>query len=188
MFYQDPTGSTSPPRKLRSLVDIYQSCDFVCFATEPTCFEDAAREKDWHNAMEVEMNAIEKNKTWRLVDLPRGKEAIGLKWIYKSKFNADGSLQKHKARLVAKGYAQVPGVDFFETFSPITRIDTIRTILAVAALKGWKIFQFDVKSTFLNGELQEEVYVEQPPGFEIKGSENKVYKLKKTLYGLKQAP
>ena len=123
-----------------------------------------------------------------MVGLPPGKEPIGLKWIFKSKFNANGSLQKHKARLVAKGYAQVPGVDFFETFSPVARIDTIRTILAMAAEKGWKIFQFDVKSAFLNGELQEEVYVEQPLGFEIKGSEKKVYKLEKALYGLKQAP
>ena len=89
---------------------------------------------------------------------------------------------------MAKGYAQVPGVDFFETFSHVARIDTIRTSLAVAAQTGWKIFQFDVNSAFLTGKLQEEVYVEQPPGFEIKGSENKVYKLKKTLYGLKQAP
>lgn len=122
------------------------------------------------------------------MDLPPGKDAIGLKWVYKSKFNSDGSLQKHKAHLVVKGYAQVLGIDFFEPFSPVARIDTIRTIIAIAAQRGWKVSQFDVKSAFLNGELQEEVYVEQPHGFEIEGLENKVYKLGKALYGLKQAP
>ena len=86
--------------------------------------------------MKVETNAIEKNKTRRLVDLPPRKEAIGLKWVYRSKFNADGSLQKHKGRLVVKGYAQVPAIGFFETFSLVTRIDTIRTVIAIAAQRG----------------------------------------------------
>ena len=94
--------SETLPRKVRSLHDIYQNCDFALFASEPTWFEDAVQKKEWNDAMKAEINAIEKNKTWRLVDLPPGNEAIGLKWVYKSKFNSDGSLQKHKARLVAK--------------------------------------------------------------------------------------
>ncbi|KAK9148869.1 hypothetical protein Scep_007626 [Stephania cephalantha] len=120
-------------------------------------------------------------------DLPEGKNAIGLKWVFKTKFAADGSILKHKARLVAKGYAQQYGIDFEETFSPVARFETVRLILALAAQLQWMVYQFDVKSTFLNGELHEEVYVAQPEGFE-KGNETKVYILRKALYGLKQAP
>ncbi|KAA0032275.1 Integrase, catalytic core [Cucumis melo var. makuwa] len=133
-------------------------------------------------------STIEKNGTRKMVDLPEGKNAIGLKWVYKSKFAADGSLEKHKACLVAKGYAQQHGIDFEETFSPIARFETVRIVLALAAQQQWPVYQFDVKSAFLNGELQEEVYVEQPEGFVKKDSEEKVYKLTKALYGLKQAP
>ena len=101
-------SSDSAPRKVRSLSDIYQSCDCALFSMEPTCYDDAVIKKEWSNAMKEEIEAIEKNNTWCLVDLPPNKEAIGLKWIYKSKFNSDdGSLQRHKARLVAKGYAQL---------------------------------------------------------------------------------
>ena len=111
-------------------------------------------------------------------------------WLHviRTKLNADGSINKHKARLVVKGYAQVFGVDFSETFAPIARLDTIRLALALAAQKGWKVFQLNVKSAFLNGYLQEEIYVDQLEGFEVKGQEGKVYLLKKALYGLMQAP
>jgi len=119
-----------------------------------------------------------------MVDLPEGKKAFGLKWVYKSKFAADGSLEKHKACLVAKGYAQQHGIDFEETFSPVARFKTMRIVLALAAQQQWPVYQFDVKSAFLNGELQEEVYVEQPEGFVKKDSGEKVYKLTKVLYGL----
>ncbi|KAI4351147.1 hypothetical protein L6164_005530 [Bauhinia variegata] len=96
------------------------------------------------------------------VDLPQGKNAIGLKWVFRTKYNADNSIQKHKARLVAKGYAQQQGIDFDETFSPVARFETVRTFLALATQLQWPVFQFDVKSAFLNGELKEEVYVSQP--------------------------
>jgi hypothetical protein len=131
---------------------------------------------------------IEKNQTWELVDMPTHKQPIGVKWVYRTKLNADGTINKHKARIVVKGYAQVFGVDFSETYAPVARLDTIRMLLAIAAHKGWKIFQLDVKSAFLNGYLQEEIYVEQPKGFMVEGEEDKVYLLKKALYGLKQAP
>ena len=108
--------------------------------------------------------------------------------MFKTKLNLDGTVQKHKARLVAKGYAQKPGIDYNETFAPVARLDTIRTLIALAAQKGWKLFQLDVKSAFLNGVLDEEVYVEQPEGFELGNAGQKVYKLRKALYGLKQAP
>jgi len=131
---------------------------------------------------------IEKNETWMLVDRPIHKKVIGVKWIFKTKLNADRSINKHKARLVVKGYSQKLGIEFTETFAPVSRLDTIKLLLALAAQNGWHIFQLDVKSAFLNGVLNEEIYVEQPDGFEKEITSNKVYLLKKTLYGLKQAP
>ena len=134
------------------------------------------------------MNAIEKNQTWDIVDIPAEKTSIGVKWVYKTKLNEKGELEKHKARLVSNRYAQKYGVDYDETFSSVARMDTIRAILSIATQKQWVVYQMDVKSTFLNGILKEEVYVDQPPGYTVKGHEDKVYKLKKALYGLKQAP
>jgi hypothetical protein len=138
--------------------------------------------------MDMEMESIEKNKTWELVKLPVGKKPIGLKWVYKLKRNYDGGVVKHKARLVAKGYVQKQGVDFEEVFAPVARLDTVRFILALAANLGWKVHHLDVKSAFLHGELEEEVYVTQPEGYVVKGREQNVFKLSKALYGLKQAP
>jgi len=138
--------------------------------------------------MKEEIKSIEKNATWQLLNLPEGKNVIGLKWVFRTKFKTDGSIQKHKARLVAKGYAQQEGIDFEETFSLVARFETVRVMLALAAQWKLKVFQLDVKSAFLNGDLQEEVFVEQPLGFVKAGEEGKVYKLQKALYGLKQAP
>jgi hypothetical protein len=123
-----------------------------------------------------------------LADLPKGQKTIGVKWVYKTKLNEKGEIDKFKARLVVKGYKQEHGVDYQEVFAPVARQDTIRLVVSLAAQNSWPIFQLDVKSAFLNGELLEQVYIEQPPGYVVKGSEHKVYKLKKALYGLKQAP
>ena len=112
--------------------------------------------------MERELESIEKNQTWELVDLPKGHKSIGLKWVYKLKKDSEGKVLKHKARLVAKGYVQKKGVDFEEVFAPVARLDTIKLILALAAHRVWKIHHLDVKLAFLNGELEEEVYVGQP--------------------------
>jgi len=131
---------------------------------------------------------IEKNCTWELVDRPPNKNVIGVKWIFRTKLNADNTINKYKARLVVKGYAQIYGVDYSDTFALVARMDTIRFLFAVAAHRNWKVFQLDVKSAFLNGILQEEIYVEQPTGFVTQGKEDKVCLLKKALYGLKQAP
>ncbi|GJT03883.1 retrovirus-related pol polyprotein from transposon TNT 1-94 [Tanacetum coccineum] len=156
--------------------------------SDPLCYNEAVKMKHWRVAMMDEIKSIEKNNTWSLIDLPKGAKTVGVKWIYKTKLNENGELQKHKARLVAKGYSQRYGVDHSEVYAPVARMETVRTIIAVAAQQRWKIFQLDVKSAFLHGKLNEDVYVDQPQGFEVKGSENKVYKLHKALYGLKQAP
>ncbi|VVA34051.1 Hypothetical predicted protein, partial [Prunus dulcis] len=142
----------------------------------------------WREAMDNEIKSIEKNQTWELTDLPKGKQTIGVKWVFRTKLNKKGEVDKHKARLVAKGYKQKHGIDYKEVFAPVARHDTIRLVISLAAQNSWQIFQLDVKSEFLHGNLQEEVYIDQPPGYERKGKEEKVFKLKKALYGLKQAP
>jgi hypothetical protein len=155
---------------------------------EPTSFREAVDDPNWVLAMESEMQSICKNGTWELATLPPGQKAIGLKWIFKLKKNADGEVVKHKARLVAKGYVQQEGVDFDEVFAPVARLDTIRLILALAANRGWQVHHLDVKTAFLNGELEENVYIAQPEGYVEQGKEKMVLKLSKALYGLKQAP
>ena len=166
---------SSSPRRMKSLSDVYASCNFC--VVEPESFEEAIKEETWKKAMEEEIYVIEKNKTWELVEKPQDKEIIGVKWIFKTKLNPDGSIQRNKARLVAKGYSQQPGVDFHETFAPVARLDTIRALISLAAQKSWFLYQLDVKSAFLNGTLNEEVYVQQPQGFVAKGEEEKLYKL-----------
>lgn len=157
-------------------------------AADPIRFEDAVKSEKWRKAMDAEMESITKNGTWELMELPEGGKKIGVKWVYKTKFNENGEVDKYKARLVVKGYSQQYGVDYTEVFAPVARMETIRLVVALAAQKGWIIYQLDVKSAFLHGELNEEVFVEQPCGYVQKGNEHKVYKLKKALYGLKQAP
>jgi len=155
---------------------------------DPVIFEEAIKSKRWRDAMKREMKAIEKNKTWELTDLLKGMKPIRVKWIFKTKLKENGEIDKFKARLVAKGYAQQYGVDYTEVFAPVVKLDTIRIILSTTAHHGWSIFQLDVKSAFLHGELNEEIYVQQPTGFMKIDEEEKVYKLRKVLYGLKQAP
>ncbi|KAG8491216.1 hypothetical protein CXB51_014346 [Gossypium anomalum] len=175
-----------PVRDTRSIADIYQRCNVAI--VEPPNYEEAARDMNWKRAMEAELDMIQKNQTWDLVKRPEKKKVIGVRWVFRAKFNADGSLNKHKARLVVKGYSQQYGINFEETFAPVARLDTIKLLLSLAAQKQWRIHQLDVKSAFLNGYLKEEIYVEQPDGFQIQGHEDKVYRLKKAMYGLKQAP
>ncbi|RVW14603.1 Retrovirus-related Pol polyprotein from transposon RE1 [Vitis vinifera] len=178
--------SDTPVLKMRPLSDVYERCNLV--HAEPTCYTEAARFLEWIEAMKAEIDAIERNGTWKLTELPEAKNAIGVKWVFRTKFNSDGSIFRHKARLVVKGFAQVAGVDYGDTFAPVARHDTIRLLLALAGQMGWKVYHLDVKSAFLNGILLEDIYVQQPEGFEVIGHEHKVYKLHKALYGLKQAP
>jgi hypothetical protein len=182
-------------QRTRSLREIHQQLDdfeqhnlFSLMSCKPTSFKEAAKEPHWVQAMNQEIDFIEKNKTWDLVDLPSHKKSIGVKWVYKTKLNEKWQIKEHKARLVAKGFSQQPGTDYGETFALVARLGTVRTLLAITAQHKWKIYQMDVKSTFLNGFLEEEVYVDQPLGFEVQEQPAKVYRLKKALYGLKQAP
>ena len=177
----------------RLTYDSYVACHCAYMAkivqdVEPTCFEEAIGNAKWEKAMNEEMAALDENETWDLVPLPKSKNVIGCKWVYKVKHNSDGTVSRYKARLVAKGYAQTYGIDYEETFSPVAKMATICTIIGVAASKGWMLHQMDVKNAFLHGDLQEEVYMEQPQGFEDVNHPSYVCKLKKALYGLKQAP
>jgi hypothetical protein len=132
----------------------------VIHEVEPTCFEQAVRNPKWDNAMDEEMVALDANATWEWVVFPKDKKAIGCKWVYKVKHNADGSVSKYKARLVAKGYAQNYGIDYEETYSPVAKMTIVRAIIAMATAKGWSLHQMDVKNVFLHGDLQEKVYME----------------------------
>lgn len=155
---------------------------------EPTDYDQAVKHIKWRIAMEEEYRALMNNNTWKLVPLPRDKTAIGCRWTYKLKHKADGTVDKYKARLVAKGYTQQPGFDFRETFSPVIKPTTIRVMLSIALHNEWPVKQLDVHNAFLNGDLEEEVYMEQPKGFEDISKQQMVCKLNKAIYGLKQAP
>ncbi|CAL5381095.1 unnamed protein product [Camellia sinensis] len=144
----------------------------------------------WHSREAVieEIRALETNGTWEVMKLPRGKRPVGCKWVFTIKYRADGTVERNKARLVAKGFTQIYGIDYTETFAPVAKLNTIRVLLSLAANLDWPLQQLDIKNAFLNGELEEEVYMTLPPGFSKKGEENEVCKLKKSLYGLKQSP
>jgi hypothetical protein len=156
----------------------------VAIGEEPWPIDESLQVKEWHGAMMEEIASIEENMTWSLVHLSQGHHAIGLKWVFKLKRDELGSIIWHKARFIAKGYVQRQGIDFDEVFVPVARMESVHIVLAVAARHGWQVYHMDVKSAFLNGDLAEEVYVAQPPGFEKKGKEGMVLKLYKALYGL----
>ena len=138
--------------------------------------------------MTKEYQSIMKNDVWDIVLKPEGKSIVSSKWIFKIKHAADGSIEKYKARFVARGFSQKEGIDYEETFAPVARYTSIRTIMALASIMKWDLHQMDVKTAFLNGVIEEEVYIEQPQGFEVEDKRTHVCKLKKALYGLKQAP
>jgi histone deacetylase 1/2 len=153
-------------------------------ADEPVSLEEALRDKRWVQAM----GALMKNGTWHLVPAQKGKNVVSCKWVYKVKKKVDGSIDCYKARLVAKGFKQRYGIDYEDTFSPVVKAATIRLILSIVVSRGWSLRQLNVQNAFLHGILDEEVYMYQPPGYEVKGKKNFVCKLDKALYGLKQAP
>jgi hypothetical protein len=154
---------------------------------EPYRIEDALRDPDWVVAMQEELNNFTRNEVWHLVP-HSNQNVVGTKWVFHNKQDEHGVVTRNKARLVAKGYSQVEGLDFDETYAPVARLESIRILLAYATYHGFKLYQMDVKSSFLNGPIKEEVYVEQPPGFEDSEYHSNVYKLSKALYRLKQPP
>lgn len=154
----------------------------------PVNITEALKHTGWTKAVNEEILALEKNHTWRLTELPPEKKAVGCRWIFTVKHKADGSIERLKARLVAKGYTQSYGIDYQETFAPVAKLNTVRILLSLAVNCDWDLHQLDVKNAFLNGDLEEEVYMEIPPGFETTQNSNKVCRLQKALYGLKQSP
>jgi hypothetical protein len=153
---------------------------------EPYRVEDALKDSDWVLAMQEELNNFTRNEVWHLVPHPN-QNVVGTKWVFRNKQDEHDVVTRNKARLVAKGYSQVEGLDFGETYAPVARLESIRILLAYATYHDFKLYQMDVKSAFLNGPIKEEVYVEQPLGFEDSEYPNHIYKLSKALYGLKQA-
>jgi hypothetical protein len=152
---------------------------------EPKDIGHTLSDHNWVNSMRDELENFERNQVWELVDPPPGCKAIGTKWVWKNKEGEKGEVVKNKSRLVAQGFSQKEGIDYEETFAPVAHLEVIRIPLAFSMAKGFKLHQMDVKNAFLNGVLEEEVYVRQPPGFESKKYPHRVYKLRKVLYGLK---
>ena len=182
-----PDNSQEPSS---SFEDSSPSLNAVLLPGEPASYREAMRSVDqdhWVSAMNEEIDSLKQNNTWELVDLPAGRKVIKSKWVYRLKFDSDGNPVRYKARLVAKGFTQIFGLDYDETFSPVARLDSMRILLALAAQEDWEIHQIDVKTAFLNGELDEEIYMQQPEGYSRTGQEIKVCLLLKALYGLKQA-
>jgi hypothetical protein len=192
---QQLLGNLNERRRLRSRViqpanEVANQVSYSCYLTqtEPKKVDEALQDEGWVSAMHEELHQFTRNDVWTLVPRPAEQNIIGTKWIFKNKTDEHGTMVRNKARLVAQGYTQIEGVDFDETFALVAKLESIRILLSVACHLDFKLYQMDVKSAFLNGVLQEEVYVEQPKGFQDPHHPHHVYKLKKALYGLQQAP
>ena len=178
---------TRPPHRYVPSMDYVMLTD----CGEPSCYDEAMSSVDklkWEQAMQSEMDSLIQNGTWKLTPLPKGKKALPCKWVYKVKLSPADGTPRYKARLVAKGFKQQQGIDFDEIFSPVVKMTTLRTVLALVAREDLELVQLDVKTAFLHGDLHEDLYMEQPAGFVAHGSEDMVCSLRKSLYGLKQAP
>ncbi|KAI3507425.1 hypothetical protein L1887_22411 [Cichorium endivia] len=158
----------------------------ITSVNEPKSFKEAMQDENWRLAMQREIKALEENETWTLETLPEGKHAIDSKWVYKIKYKPNGEIERYKARLVARGFTQIEGVDYHDTFAPVAKLVTIRTLITIAVKRNWLLHQLDVNNAFLHGDLKEEVYMKVPQGFSNEGNAT-VCRLRKSLYGLKQA-
>ncbi|GJT10890.1 putative ribonuclease H-like domain-containing protein [Tanacetum coccineum] len=206
LYISDPTNPEQDDSEIPPLEDIYQNSSNALILGDPTSavqtrsnvsksfgahafkISEALEDESWVDAMQEELLQFEIQKVWILVDLPYGKKAIGTKWVYRNKKDERGVVVRNKARLVAQGHRQEEGIDYDEVFAPVARIEAIRIFLAFASYMGFIVYQMDVKSAFLYGKIDEEVYVSQPPGFLDPKYPQKVYKVVKALYGLHQAP
>jgi len=186
------TRPRNPPVKLTAeKVGELHFAEAFMHQIEPQSYSEAMQseqKEDWIKAMNDEMSSLQKTKTWELAELPSGFKPLNLKWVFKKKLKQDGTLDRFKARIVVKGFEQREGINYSETFAPVMKKESLRLLLAIAAFYNFSISQMDVKTAFLYGELDEEIYVNQPDGFKVSGQESKVLKLKKSIYGLKQAP
>ncbi|GKV47833.1 hypothetical protein SLEP1_g54692 [Rubroshorea leprosula] len=184
--HPDQDQAVRPPRPQRERRVPQRLDDYVCTMPQSVMPMQAPSQSTNSEAMRQEVAALEKNGTWTIETLPPDKRAIDSKWVYKIKFKPDGTVERYKARLVAKGFTQIEGLDFHETFAPVAKMVTVRTLLALASIKCWELHQLDVNNAFLQGDLHEEVYMKIPQGFTCNQS-NKVCRLRKSLYGLRQA-
>ena len=188
----EPRRSGRVVRQPDRFMFLGESSDLVSSEHEedPMTYDEALQDKDadlWHKAMQSEMESMYSNQVWELVEPPKGVKPIGCKWIYKRKRGSDKKVKAWKARLVAKGYTQKEGIDYEDTFSPVVMLKSIQILLSIAAHLDYEIWQMDVKTAFLNGSLEETIYMQQPEGFIKEGQEHLVCKLKRSIYGLKQA-
>lgn len=158
----------------------------ITLNNESQSFNQASQNEKWGHAMQQEIGALEKNRTWTLTNLPKGKRVINSKCVYKIKYKLNGEMEQYKARLVAKGFTQMEGVDYHDTFALVAKLVTMHTLLSVAAKRNWFAHQVDVNNAFLHGDLDEEAYMKVPQGFTKEG-DIRVCRLHKSLYGLKQA-
>ncbi|KAL0641862.1 hypothetical protein Bca4012_102644 [Brassica carinata] len=168
-----------------------EHCAFMVNLDEnyiPRNYEEAMMDKEWKESVGAEAGAMIKNDTWYESELPRGKKAVTSRWIFTIKYKADGTVERKKSRLVARGFTQTYGEDYIETFAPVAKLHTIRIVLSLAVNLGWGLWQMDVKNAFLQGELEDEVYMHPPPGLEHLVKRGNVLRLKKAIYGLKQSP
>ena len=187
--------STSNPHPIYNFLSYHRlSSPYSAFVSTissvslPKNTNEALSHPGWRQAMVDEMAALHSTGTWDLIVLPFGKFPVGCRWVYTVKVSPDGQVDRLKARLVAKGYTQVYGSDYGDTFSPVAKIASVRLLLSMAAMCSWPLFQLDIKNVFLRGDLAEEVYMEQPPGFVAQGESGLVCRLRRSLYGLKQSP
>ncbi|KAJ9561618.1 hypothetical protein OSB04_006778 [Centaurea solstitialis] len=192
--------STSTPQNCGSTIEKVTKTKFITYLNEvdydlgqiedPTSYNEAIKGEfshKWIEAMKEELSSMCINNVWDLEELPKGAKAVGNKWVFKTKLDQNGNVERYKARLVAKGFTQNKGVDYKETFSPVSRKESLRIVLALVAHFDLELHQMDVKTAFLNGDLYEDVYMSQPEGFKEEGKEHLICKLKKSIYGLKQA-
>ena len=191
---QKGTRSTSNPHPIYNFLSFHHlSLPYFVFVSTlssvstPKSTSETLSHPDWKQAMAEEMNVLYSNDTWELVALPPSKSPVGCRWVYTMKVGPDGKTNRLKARLVTKGYTQQYGSDYYDTFSPMAKIASVRLLLSMAVMHSWPLFQLDIMNVFLHGDLAEEVYIEQPPGFVAQEESGLICKLRHSLYGLKQS-